>query len=512
MSENRNGNRTTLPDRVDVLVVGVGFGGLAALHRLRADHPDLEILAIERASGAGGVWRDNDYPGAACDVPTSLYSLSFAPNPNWSHTYGRRNEIHDYLVDVAEDHRDVIRYDCALENASWDAARSEWVVTTERGTLRCRFLVTAPGALSEPGEPDLPGAADFTGTIFHSAQWDHSHDLTGRRVAIVGSGASAVQIVPEIVDRVEHLTVFQRTPAWVVPRLDRSIGRIERGLYRRLPAAHRVMRRLVHLYREFYVILMARRPQLLPIATALGKLQLRVQVRDRALRRRLTPDYTIGCKRMLLTNKWFPALQRDNVTLTGAITGFTANGALDRDGTTHDVDTVILATGFTPTEPPIARHLHGASGRSLAQTWAGSPNAYRGVSIHGFPNLFFLYGPNTNLGHSSIVLMLEPQASYTSATIAHLRAQGLETVEVTEQAQLRYNAELDRELGGTVWNTGGCASWYIDSSGRNSVMWPTFTNTYRRMMSRFVPADHILTRGTTQSIDPTDPADAKVAQ
>jgi cation diffusion facilitator CzcD-associated flavoprotein CzcO len=387
------------------------------------------------------------------------------------------------------------------------------VVTTERGTLRCRFLVTAPGALSAPGEPDLPGSDDFTGTVFHSAQWDHSHDLSGRRVAIVGSGASAVQIVPEIVDRVEHLTVFQRTPAWVVPRLDRTIGRAERGIYRRVPAAHRIMRRLVHLYREFYVILMARRPQLLPIATALGKMQLRVQVHDRRLRRRLTPDYTIGCKRMLLTNKWFPALQRANVTLTGAITGLTTTGAVDSDANTHEVDTVILATGFTPTEPPIARHLHGASGRSLADTWAGSPNAYRGVSIHGFPNLFFLYGPNTNLGHSSIVLMLEPQAYYTSATIAHLCNRGLDTVEVTAQAQQRYNADLDRELGRTVWNTGGCASWYIDSSGRNSVMWPTFTSTYRRMMSSFAPDDHILSRTAAPSVDPTDPVDPeKVAQ
>ncbi|MEE3849329.1 NAD(P)/FAD-dependent oxidoreductase [Gordonia sp. LSe1-13] len=483
-----------LPDRVDVLVVGAGFGGLAALHRLVTDHPDLEILAIERAAEAGGVWRENDYPGAACDVPTSLYSLSFAPNPDWSHSYGRQHEIRDYLIGVADELGDRIRYNCALQDAEWDAAQALWIVTTEHGVIRCRFLVTAPGALSAPGVPDLPGASDFGGTVFHSAQWEHGHDLTGRRVAIVGSGASAVQIVPEIVDHVEHLTVFQRTPAWVVPRLDRTIGRTERTVYRRLPAAHRLIRALVYLYREFYVILMARRPRLLPIATAIGKAQLMTQVRNRSLRRRLTPDYTIGCKRMLLTNKWFPALQKRNVTLTGAIAELTSEGAVDSDGRTHEVDTVVFATGFTPTAPPIAGHLRGRTGDTLADTWAGSPSAYRGVSVHGFPNLFFLYGPNTNLGHSSIVLMLEPQARYASTVIRHLRDRGLDTVEVTAQAQQAYNANLDRELGGTVWNTGGCASWYFDAKGRNSVMWPTFTGAYRRMMSTFVADDHRLGR------------------
>ncbi|MCF3940985.1 flavin-containing monooxygenase [Gordonia tangerina] len=483
-----------LPDRVDVLVVGAGFGGLAALHRLSVDHPDLNVLAVERAEGAGGVWRANDYPGAACDVPTSLYSLSFAPNPDWSHTYGRQHEIRDYLVGVAAQFDDRIRYRCALLDAQWDDAAGEWSVTTELGGLRCRFLVAAPGALSAPGVPDLPGSETFDGHVFHSARWDHEHTLWGRRVGIVGSGASAVQIVPEIVDEVEHLVVFQRTPAWVVPRLDRRIGQAEQELYRRIPASHRLMRRMVHLYRESYVIMMARRPELLPIAMAMGKAQLRLQVRDRTLRQRLTPRYTIGCKRMLLTNKWFPALQRPNVTVTGALTALSDGGAIDDSGTTHEVDTLIYATGFTPTEPPIAQHIRGRTGATLAETWAGSPSAYRGVSIHGFPNLFFLYGPNTNLGHSSIVLMLEPQARYVSTTIAHLRTAGIDTVEVRADAQHQYNSHLDDELAGTVWNTGGCASWYIDSSGRNSVMWPTFTNTYRRLMSHFEPLDHRLGR------------------
>lgn len=499
-----------LPQCADVLVVGVGFGGLAALHSLRRDHPDLTVVAIERAAGAGGVWRDNDYPGAACDVPTSLYSLSFAPNPDWSHTYGRRDEIHRYLRGVAAGFDDQIYYDCELLEARWEDDDQEWSVLTSRGRLRCRHLVAAPGALSEPTAPTLPGTDDFTGTVFHSAAWDHSRSLAGRRVAVVGSGASAIQIVPEIVDQVAHLTVFARTPAWVVPRLDRSIGRLERTLYRRIRVAHRIVRKAVWAYREFYVLLMARRPQLLPIATAIAKTQLRVQVRDEELRRQLTPSYTIGCKRMLLTNKWFPALQRPNVTVTGAITGLTATAAVDAAGTAHEVDTVIFATGFTPTEPPIASVIHGRDGKTLAETWAGSPSAYRGVSVHGFPNLFFLYGPNTNLGHSSIVLMLEPQADYVATTLAALRRLDKVTVEVTQAAQDHYNAELDNELDGTVWNRGGCSSWYIDATGRNSVMWPNYTSEYRRLMATFDPADHVL--GSTHRTAVPHPDELKVVQ
>ncbi|MYR06646.1 FAD-dependent oxidoreductase [Gordonia sp. SID5947] len=485
-------DRTAPSEDVDVLVVGTGFGGLAAVHRLRADHPRLTIRVIERAAGPGGVWRDNDYPGAACDVPTSLYSLSFADNPDWSHTYGRQYEIRSYLEAVAREHADIIRYSCPLTGATWDEHDGRWIAETGLGTIRARHLVAAPGALSEPGVPDLPGSDRFGGKVFHTARWRHDHDLAGRRVAIVGSGASAVQVVPEIVDRVAHLTVFQRTPAWVVPRLDRTIGPVERTAYRAAPIAHRLIRRLTYLYREAYVVMMAHRPRLLPVATTLAKVQLRLQVRDRSLRRRLTPDYTIGCKRMLLTNKWFPALQRENVTLTGAIAGLTADAAVDADGTEHRVDTVIFATGFTPTTPPIASILRGRGGRSLADIWSGSPSAYRGVAVHGFPNLHLMYGPNTNLGHSSIVLMLEPQAYYISRVLDHLRGQGRTTVEVTDEAQRRYAARMDADLAGTVWNSGGCSSWYMDASGRNSVMWPTFTRTYRKMMSQFDPADHMV--------------------
>ncbi|NLU82589.1 NAD(P)/FAD-dependent oxidoreductase [Rhodococcus sp. HNM0569] len=490
---------TPLPSSVDVLVVGAGFGGLAAAHEVRRTHPELSVHVVERGSSAGGVWRDNTYPGCACDVPTSLYSLSSADEPDWRHSYGRQPELRRYLDGVAAATDAPFTFDCELTDARWDDARARWTVTTTQGTVECSVLVSATGALSTPELPDVPGLDRFTGTVFHSAHWNHDHDLTGKRVATIGTGASAIQFVPEIVDRVEHVTVFQRTPAWVVPRVDRTIGRLERALYRRLPFTHRITRGLVYLYREGYVVLMARKPALLPIATFVAKRHMRRQVRDAALRRRLTPDYSIGCKRILLSNTWFPALQHENTTLTGSLREITDRGAIDADGVEHPVDTIVFATGFTPTEPPVAHRIVGRDGRTLAQHWNHSPSAYRGVSVHGFPNLLLMYGPNTNLGHSSIVLMLEAQARYLASMLDHMRTRGIASCDVTELAEHRYRAEMDSELERSVWNSGGCSSWYIDASGRNSVMWPKFTWSYRAMMRRFDPADYAFTRDVASS-------------
>ncbi|NDK89181.1 NAD(P)/FAD-dependent oxidoreductase [Gordonia desulfuricans] len=480
-----------LPAEIDVLVVGAGFGGLAALYRLRTDHPGLSVLAVERAAEAGGVWLANTYPGAACDVPTALYSLSFADNPNWSHTFGRQWEIRQYATKVAADYADVIRYDCEMLAAAWDDAAHRWVVDTAHGTIRARFLITAPGALSEPVIPDIPGLDEFTGAVFHTAAWDHSRDLAGRKVAVVGSGASAVQVVPEIVDKVESLVSFQRTPSWVIPRLDRKIGPLERAIYSRFPKAHRAVRMLNWFTHEFHVVGMAHQPAVLRAFSHIANRHRARQISDPALRRRLTPHFTMGCKRILISNKWYPALDHRSTTVTGALQRLTATGAVSADGTEFDVDTVIFATGFEPTSPPLARVITGRDGRHLAQVWNGSPSAYRGVSVPDFPNLFLLYGPNTNLGHSSILLMLESQAYYIGAVLAHLEARRAQTVEVTRSAHDAYNAHLDTQLAHTVWNTGGCGSWYIDATGRNSVMWPTFTSTYRKMMSHFAPTDHV---------------------
>lgn len=489
-----------LPDEVDVLIVGVGFGGLAALHRLRKDHPDLRVLAVERADGPGGVWRANSYPGAACDVPTSLYSLSFADNPDWSHTYGRQSEIKNYADGVAAGFADRIRYRCEVVRATWNADENRWAVDTSDGTVRTRFMIAAPGALSTPEIPEVEGLSEYSGTVFHTARWDHAHDLTGRKVAVVGSGASAIQVVPEIVDKVAQLVVFQRTPSWVIPRLDRTISAAERALYRRFPTTHRVARRFTWLTHEFHVLAMAHHQKILRVFRALSMRHLRRQVADPGLRRRLTPNFTIGCKRILISNKWYPALVHPHTTVTGALARLTDSGALSADGTEFEVDTVIFATGFTPTTPPLATVIVGREGRRLDEVWDGSPSAYRGVEIPGFPNFFLLYGPNTNLGHSSILLMLEAQAYHIGRALAHVQRRGAARIEVTRPAHDAYIADIDAQLAGTVWNSGGCGSWYFDATGRNSVMWPTYTGTYRHMMSEFVPAHHVLSdRASTTS-------------
>ena len=322
--------------------------------------------------------------------------------------------------------------------------------------------------------------------MFHSATWNHDHDLTGERVAVIGTGASAVQFVPEIAQRTSHVTVFQRTPAWVMPRLDRTLGRLEKTLYRRIPLLQKVVRGLVYTYREVYLAALAHLTWLLPLVELVAKGQLRRQVPDPALRRALTPNFRIGCKRILLTNDWLPTLSRDDVdVVTTALAEVTETGVRDGDGRLHEVDTIIFATGFTPTEPPVAHLLTGVDGTTLAAHWGGSPSAHLGVTVPDFPNLFLMYGPNTNLGHSSIVYMLESQAAYLADALRVMRAEGLTSIAVRPDAERAYNAWIDHALTTTVWNSGGCSSWYLDSRGRNSVMWPTFTFRFRARTKTF---------------------------
>ncbi|MGW0173482.1 flavin-containing monooxygenase [Rhodococcus sp. NPDC003322] len=479
---------TELPSHTRVLVVGTGFGGLAAAADLVRGGRAADVVVVERAGEVGGTWRENTYPGCACDVPTTLYSLSFAPSPKWSHTFAEQPEIFDYLKDVAT--RSGVRartvFDCELQEAHWDQAAALWRIRTSRGEVTAEVLIAATGALSAPNLPDIEGLDSFRGTVFHSASWNHDHDLTGERVAVVGTGASAVQFVPQIVDRTQRLTVFQRTASWVIPRFNRTRGPAEKGLYRRFPLTQKLVRGLVYALREGFVVVFAYLTWLLPLFALVSKAQLRAQVSDPTLRRHLTPTFTIGCKRMLLSNDWLATLDRDDVDVVpSGLMRVTPTGVIGADGVEHEVDTIIFGTGFTPTEPPIARMLRGADGRTLAEHWDGSPSAHRGMTVHGFPNLFLMYGPNTNLGHSSIVYMLESQSTYVRAALAHMRTRGLSALEVSARAQEDYSARIGEALGSTVWNRGGCKSWYMDRRGRNSVMWPTFTWRYRAQMLRF---------------------------
>ncbi|MGU3436346.1 flavin-containing monooxygenase [Actinomycetes bacterium M1A6_2h] len=471
-----------------MLIVGAGFAGMALAARTLKKDPDADLLVIDKGHDVGGTWRDNTYPGAACDVPTVLYSFSFAPHAEWSHTFARGPEIYAYLRKVADDFgiREHLVTDCELLGAQWDDDAQQWNVTTSVGEMTAKILVAATGTLSTPSLPDVPGRDTFTGSMFHSATWDHDVELRGKRIAVVGTGASAVQFVPEIADDAEHLFVFQRTPAWVIPRMDRTRGALERFAYRRLPITQKLMRGLNYSYREVYVEMMAKRPALLEVAHRIAQVHMRRQVSDRSLRKQLTPDFVIGCKRMLLSNDWLRTLDRPDVDLIPSrLTAMTENAVVDAGGREYPVDAVIFGTGFTPTEPPVAHLLTGRDGRTLAQRWAGSPSAFRGTTISGFPNLFMMYGPNTNLSHSSIVYMLESQSAYIESAVETMAASGIASVEVTESAQRRYNDDLDDQLEGTVWNTGGCSSWYLDASGRNSAMWPSFTWQFRNQTKRF---------------------------
>jgi cation diffusion facilitator CzcD-associated flavoprotein CzcO len=469
-----------------IVIVGSGFSGIGMAVRLLSDG-ERDFVLLERASELGGTWRDNTYPGCRCDVPSHLYSFSFAPNPNWSSTFSPQPEILEYLRGVARRFGVVehVRFDHELESAEWDASEARWRLETSRGPMSADVLICGQGPLSEPKLPDVPGIESFEGTLFHSAKWDHEHDLAGERVAVVGTGASAIQFVPAIQPEIAQMHVLQRTPPWVVPHPNRPMKPIERALYRRLPLAQLAMRAGIYWARETFV-LQFRNRKLRNLATRMGLRQLEQQVPDPGLREKLTPRYEMGCKRILPTDEWYPTLMKPNVeVVTDALREVRRNSIVTTDGTEREVDTIILATGFHVTDIPIAAVLRGRDGRSLAEVWDGSPIAYKGAAVAGFPNLFFLVGPNTGLGHNSIVFMIESQVSYIAGALRAMRGRGARTVEVRPDAQAAYNRELEALTAGTVWVTGGCASYYIDRNGRNATLWPTFTWPFRRRTREF---------------------------
>ncbi len=484
------------PDRsriLDVAIVGGGFSGLGMAIRLEQEGRR-DYLVLERGDDVGGTWQFNTYPGCACDIPSHLYSFSFAPNPDWSQTYSRQAEIRDYLQRCADRFgvRAKIRVGCELTAASWDEAEGCWELTTSEGPLRARVLISATGPLFEPKIPQLPGLDDFRGAVFHSARWDHDYDLTGKRVAVIGTGASAIQLVPEIQPEVERLHVFQRTAPWVMPHSDRPVTGFERRLYRALPAAQRTVRAAVYVAREALVLGFVKRPRLMRLLERISRRHMAAQISDPALLRKVKPDYSIGCKRILPSNGWYPALGQPNVELvTDRIRKVKAGSIAAQDGVEREIDAIILGTGFHVTDMPSARLIHGRDGRSLEDVWQGSPRAHLGSTIAGFPNLFMLLGPNTGLGHNSMVYMIESQIAYVLDALRVMDRQSAATVEVRPEVEHEFNAALDRGLGGTVWSS-GCSSWYFDSSGRNAVIWPDWTWRFRRRTARFDAANHEL--------------------
>jgi cation diffusion facilitator CzcD-associated flavoprotein CzcO len=488
------------PHLHEVVIVGAGFGGLGMAIRLKQEGIE-DFVLIERDSEVGGTWWANSYPGCQCDIPSNLYSFSFARH-DWDRAYPMRDQILDYLRGCAR-RFDVLRHTrlgCELLSATWLAEQQRWELETSGGRLAARVLVAAPGLLSEPSTPALPGLERFEGNAFHTARWDHGDDLGGKRVALLGSGATAVQVVPNIQPRLTKLHLFQRTPPWVVPHLDHPIRPRLRELYRRVPALQRLSRAGIYALRETFVPGITRDQRFLRGQAALARMHLRRQVPDPELRRRLTPDYHIFCKRIILSNEWYPAIQAPNVDIVSSgVREVREHSVVDNDGVEREIDTLIFATGFRPAELPISERVRGRDGRSLAEVWGRSPQAYLGTTVSGFPNLLLLYGPNLNLGHSSIVYMLESQTNYALGALSTMHDRGAAEFEVRAEVQDAYNEEIQERLARTVWNTGGCASWYFDRTGRNSIQWPGFTFEYRRRTRHFDTPAYRLAAPTTLS-------------
>ncbi|MCW2644297.1 MAG: putative monooxygenase [Pseudonocardiales bacterium] len=474
--------------QVGVLIIGSGFAGLGAAIRLAKDGRD-DFLVIERGSEVGGTWRDNTYPGAACDVPSHLYSYSYEPNPDWSRSFSPQWEIQDYLRRTAEkyDVLDKHLFDTEVTSAQWDAEAEQWLVETTAGGFAADVVVAAIGALCEPALPDIKGIETFQGEVFHSSRWNHDSDLTGKRVAVIGTGASAIQIVPAVADQVAQLDVYQRTAPWVMPRRDRAYSKPEKLVYKHIPGAQRLAREAIYWGREALVVGFAYRPKILLGAQRVAERHIRRQITDDDLREAVTPNWQIGCKRILISNDWYPTLVKDHVELvTDGIAEIRENAIVTRDGAVREVDAIVVATGFHVTDSPGWEAIKGADGRSLGQVWREEgQQAYKGAAVAGFPNMLFVVGPNTGLGHSSMIYMIESHVNYLASALDEMDEHGLATFEVRADKQRAYNDDLQEHMKQTIWMTGGCASWYLDSHGKNTTLWPSFTFAFRRLTRKF---------------------------
>lgn len=476
---------------LEVLVVGAGFSGLCLGARLRrAGVSSFRIL--EKAHEIGGTWRDNTYPGCACDVPSHLYSLSFAPRADWTRLYPEQAELLDYLKRFADRFglAPHLRLNREMTAAEWDEAAGLWRVATAQGEhFATRVLVSAVGALHTPQIPHLKGIETFEGPAFHSARWDAAADLAGKRVAVIGTGASAVQFVPEIAPKAAEVHVFQRTAPWVLPKLDRKVGRLERAARRWLPGFARAHRALTYWRFELRALAMRGEPRILGKVEQLGRDLLERQVKDEGLREKLRPKFRAGCKRLLLSNDWYPTLTRANVELvTAPIAEVRPRSIVDAEGVERPVEVIVYGTGFSVTEA-LKRLPVRARGRSLADAWADHVQSFYGVSVAGFPNFFLMLGPNTGLGHNSQLIMIEAQAAHIVSALKLLRRRG-GRIEVRPEAEAAFDADLQRRLSESIWQTGGCRSWYQDEAGRNPTLWPGFTFDYRRRAGRARPADY----------------------
>jgi cation diffusion facilitator CzcD-associated flavoprotein CzcO len=497
---------------LSVLIIGTGFAGLGMAIKLKEAGVE-NFTVLERADDVGGTWRDNHYPGCACDVQSHLYSFSFEPNPEWTRMFARQPEIRAYLQRCADKYalRPHIQFGAEVVSARYDDARAMWDVTTRDGRVfSARVLISGMGGLSNPAFPKIPGLETFKGKAFHSAQWDHEYKLAGKRVAVIGTGASAIQFVPEVAKQAARVDIYQRTPSWILPKPDRAIGAIERGIYSRFPDLQKLMRSAIYWQLESRVLGFVINPKLMGLVQHAATRHIRKQIADPTLRAKLTPNYTIGCKRVLISDDWYPALAKEHVeVVTDGIREVRANSVVDVNGVEREVDAIIYGTGFTAQEPMRRGTVFGSGGVDLLDAWKDGAEAYLGMNVAGFPNFFMLVGPNTGLGHSSMVYMIESQIAYVMDALRTMREQKLAVVDVKPEAQAAFNAGIQGKLARSVWTT-GCTSWYLDANGKNTTLWPGFTFVYRRKTAKFHANSYVLasTSAPTQNAPRQAPAKA----
>lgn len=477
----------------EVLIIGAGFGGLGVAIRLQQAGIN-DVVILERANDVGGTWRDNQYPGAACDIPSNLYSYSFAQNPNWSRAYSGSGEILSYVQHLvsAFELKSLIRFKQNVSSLMFKDEFNYWEVSTDKGKVYCaRSVVLASGGLANPSYPAINGIDSFKGHTIHSARWDHDYDFAGKRVAVIGSGASAVQIIPELVQQAAKVTVFQRTPGWVLPRMDYASPEWSKALFKAVPMAQTVVRQALYYGHESMAFSFIWNTPMTALMERISRAFLRHQVRDPWLRRQLTPDFRIGCKRVLMTSDYYPALQKPNCKLiTWPIAAISERGIRTAEGIEHQVDCIVFATGFQVSKSGTPFAIYGLNGRDLNVEWTGGAQAYKSVNVSGFPNLSFILGPNSGPGHNSALVYMESQIAYIVNHIKTLREKGLLRLDVKPAVQTRYNQSIQKRLSRTNWNS-GCKSWYLTEDGYNATMYPGFATQYARQMGAFKLDDYI---------------------
>jgi cation diffusion facilitator CzcD-associated flavoprotein CzcO len=476
-----------------IAVVGAGFGGVGAAVMLRrAGYED--VVVFERGERIGGVWHHNTYPGAACDVPSHLYEFSFAPNPRWSRRYAPQAEIQAYLEDVARRYGvlDRIRLQTEVLGAKWLPDSSQWLIDTDTGQHEADILLTACGQLSVPSMPNIPGLDTFEGPAFHTAQWRHDVELEGKRVAVIGTGCSAIQVVPSIQPIAGHIDVFQRSPGWTIARMDFAYSDRTKRMLERFPALQRLDRASIFAFHELAAASMTSKAWLRPVFRAMTRFQITHQIKDPELRRKVTPTDEVGCKRVMLTDDWYPTLQQPNVELvTERITEVTPAGVRTADGAEHPADVLVIATGFKTHGFVAPMEITGAQGRTLAEEWVGVPRAYLGVSVPRFPNMFLIYGPNTNGGSGSVIYTIECGVTHIIGALRELERAGGRQIEVRREAAEAFDRELREALRSTVWHT-GCTNWYVDANGNDPNQWPWLWSTYRKRTEKIAPDVYVV--------------------